>query len=83
MNEQGVKKIIFIPTEEVTFKIAFWEKYWFFMNALHGRKNVFAGWMYSRKAFEKIFKKGGYRVERREKVTKDVIIELVSNTRED
>lgn len=83
MNQQGVKKIIFIPTEELTFKIAFWEKYRFFVNALHGRKNVFAGWMYSRRALEKIFRSGGYIVERRDEVTEGVIIELVSNPKED
>lgn len=83
MNEQGVKKIIFIPTEEANLKNAFWEKYWFFMNILSGRKNAFAGRMYSRKAFEKIFQKGGYKVARRDNVTEDVIIELASNTRED
>lgn len=76
MSKQGADKIIFIPTEELTFRIAFWEKYWFFQNILHGRKNVFSGWMYSRRTLEKIFQKGGYRVVRRAEMENGVIIEL-------
>lgn len=55
MYETSIKEIVFIPTEILTFKIAVNEMFSHFCHLLNGKKDVFCGYMYSRREFEGMF----------------------------
>ena len=51
----GIGRIIFVPTELLTFKIMVKEFGRHILNRICGRKDIMCGWMYSRKEFIEMF----------------------------
>lgn len=55
MYNAGIQNIIFIPTEIMTFRMAIEEMWRYLINIIHRRKNIFCGWMYSRREYLSFF----------------------------
>lgn len=55
MYEARIKYVIFVPTEILTLKIALFENIRFFINIFTHKKNIFCGWLYSKREFMSFF----------------------------
>ncbi len=55
MYEDGIKNIIFVPTELLNLKLFVFEKLRHIRNVLLGKKDTFCGYMYSESDFKKMF----------------------------
>lgn len=75
MHEGGVERIIFVPTEVLTLRIAFNEMKRHFINRLRRRKDTMCGWMYSKKEFIDMYGKS-YSIENEVKMKNTVIWSL-------
>lgn len=55
MYTAGIKNIIFVPANLLTWDIAVKEKAHYVVNMIRHKKNIFCGWMYSRNEFLEFF----------------------------
>lgn len=63
MQEEGIKEVLFIPTECLTFNDIVAEIRNHLIHIVRGKKSIFCGWMYTENEFKRIFKKSGYSVK--------------------